>query len=90
VGGRSARLDREPLVKRLQAVSQVISGCGVDGSAQFAVDVVGQFTEPPRLARASRRADAFPKISVICPIFKPDYLAEMIDSIQRQTWLNWS
>jgi MoaA/NifB/PqqE/SkfB family radical SAM enzyme/glycosyltransferase involved in cell wall biosynthesis len=56
---------------------------------QFAVDVVGQFTEPPKLARGFHRADAFPKISVICPIFKPDYLAEMLDSIQSQTWVNW-
>ena len=56
---------------------------------QFMVDVVGQFTNPSRMARSLYHADAFPKISVICPIFKPDYLAEMLDSIQSQTWLNW-
>jgi MoaA/NifB/PqqE/SkfB family radical SAM enzyme len=31
----------------------------------------------------------FPKFSLICPVFKPDFLEEMISSVLAQTWPHW-
>lgn len=31
----------------------------------------------------------FPVFSLICPVFKPDFLEEMIDSVLAQTWPHW-
>jgi MoaA/NifB/PqqE/SkfB family radical SAM enzyme/glycosyltransferase involved in cell wall biosynthesis len=55
---------------------------------QFAIEIVGEPTEPPKLlARANR--GGFPKFSVICPVFKPNFLVEMLQSVKRQTYHNW-
>lgn len=31
----------------------------------------------------------FPRFSLICPVFKPDFLDEMIESVLAQTWPHW-
>lgn len=30
-----------------------------------------------------------PRFSVLCPVFKPDFLEEMINSVCQQTWTDW-
>ena len=52
---------------------------------QFRLEAVGKFIEVGKPAQAAPG----PKISVICPVFKPDFLEDMVGSVERQTWSNW-
>lgn len=36
-----------------------------------------------------QRNTGFPTFSLICPVFKPDFLEEMIGSVLAQTWPHW-
>jgi radical SAM protein with 4Fe4S-binding SPASM domain len=68
-----------------------LGGRGVAASLvppQLRIEAVGRETLTPALdARATR--SAYPKFTVICPVFKPDYLAQMVASVKRQTWPSW-
>lgn len=56
---------------------------------QFQVDAVGRFVAPSPLGPSALRSGDYPTFSIICPVFKPDFLAAMIGSVTRQTWPNW-
>ena len=56
---------------------------------QFQVETVGSFLPAPTLSQHSVADSRFPKFSIICPVFKPDFLPQMLESVKRQTWRNW-
>lgn len=43
----------------------------------------------PGLPDEAQRQAGFPRFSIICPVFKPDFLQAMIDSVIAQTWPHW-
>lgn len=53
---------------------------------QFRVELLGDFVEAPAI---DATAGAAPSFSIVCPVFKPDFLAAMVDSVRHQTWRNW-
>jgi MoaA/NifB/PqqE/SkfB family radical SAM enzyme len=56
---------------------------------QFQIDAVGRYTATPELKPHMKTAQSYPKFSIVCPVFKPEFLREMISSVKRQTWQNW-
>ncbi|HEV7428953.1 MAG TPA: radical SAM protein [Thermoanaerobaculia bacterium] len=55
---------------------------------QFRVEMLGETVDPGPLGETATR-ELFPKLSIVCPIFKPDFVGRMIESVKRQTWQNW-
>ncbi|HEX5759809.1 MAG TPA: radical SAM protein [Thermoanaerobaculia bacterium] len=55
---------------------------------QFRLESHSRFVSAPP-ARNGEPAAAFPRFSVVCPVFKPDFLADMVRSVRDQTWPHW-
>lgn len=65
---------------------------GDEAPPQLRVEVQGEpVPHPGRLApeELERSQETAPKISILCPVFKPDHLEEMLGSVLQQTWRNW-
>ncbi|HKY43024.1 MAG TPA: radical SAM protein [Pyrinomonadaceae bacterium] len=56
---------------------------------QFHIHAIGRYTETPPLPPSKKTKRNYPKFSLICPVFKPEFLREMIESVKRQSWQNW-
>lgn len=61
-----------------------------DVPSQFRVELLGEYVNPGKVAWDRLPADTKqPKFTVICPVFKPVFLEEMLDSIIGQSYRNW-
>ena len=56
---------------------------------QLRVEVQGENIPPPGHLDPAALACGPPKISILCPVFKPDFLAETVGSVLQQTWQEW-
>jgi hypothetical protein len=56
---------------------------------QCRIEAIGRYTETPPIPPSENTRSSYPKISVICPVFKPDFLTQVIHSVRAQTWQNW-
>jgi MoaA/NifB/PqqE/SkfB family radical SAM enzyme/glycosyltransferase involved in cell wall biosynthesis len=57
---------------------------------QLRVEVQGELVpHPGRLDPAVLAAGGPPKVSILCPVFKPDFLAETVGSVLQQSWQDW-
>ena len=54
---------------------------------QFRLESLGRFIPCPETSDRPDRPG--PRFSVVCPVFKPDFLAEMVRSVCEQTWPHW-
>jgi MoaA/NifB/PqqE/SkfB family radical SAM enzyme/glycosyltransferase involved in cell wall biosynthesis len=63
-----------------------------DGAAgvppQFRLESRGCFIPSPPPADDAARS-VHPRFSVLCPVFKPDFLAAMVRSVREQSWPHW-
>lgn len=63
---------------------------GADGvPPQLRVEIRGEVVPPPGRLEPEELAAGGPKISLLCPVFKPRFLADMLRSVLQQTWSNW-
>jgi MoaA/NifB/PqqE/SkfB family radical SAM enzyme/glycosyltransferase involved in cell wall biosynthesis len=60
-----------------------------DVPPQLRVEVQGETIATPGRLDAAALASGSPKISILCPVFKPDFLAETVGSVLQQTWQDW-
>ncbi|HEX5719011.1 MAG TPA: radical SAM protein, partial [Thermoanaerobaculia bacterium] len=56
---------------------------------QLQIEIRGEVVPPPGRLKPEELASEGPKISLLCPVFKPQFLADMLRSVLQQTWRNW-
>ena len=56
---------------------------------QLRLESRSRFLPVPPPADPATAAAPFPRFSVVCPVFKPDFLADMVRSVRDQTWPHW-
>ncbi|HEY0512612.1 MAG TPA: radical SAM protein [Thermoanaerobaculia bacterium] len=56
---------------------------------QLRVEIQGEWIPHPGLLGLRETALEPPRISILCPVFKPEFLAEMLGSVLQQSWRNW-
>ncbi len=56
---------------------------------QLRVEIQGEWIPHPGRLDLPEGVHGSPRISLLCPVFKPDFLAEMLGSVLQQSWRNW-
>lgn len=56
---------------------------------QLRIEIRGEAAPPPGLLEPAELTSKGPKISLLCPVFKPRYLADLLRSVLLQTWQDW-
>jgi MoaA/NifB/PqqE/SkfB family radical SAM enzyme len=57
---------------------------------QLRVEIQGEWIpHPGRLGLQEAAGEAAPRISILCPVFKPEFLADMLGSVLQQSWRSW-